>query len=285
MIKKALLMSAMILLSQTTPIASAFTINSFDNIGKIRTNLPETKEVISCVNDSEGEHMDSVELFVKKYFDGETKQISFSNQNFYSNENVSEFLTCEVINFSIGRIPLFFGHEDRAKKIEQFKEDEYYNINHFLDTYEGFIIAAAGNDDDTIFSSPISRYKEKSKALEADEDDKLNRLIVVGQVEKLEDGKYKHHYSYGDEIDFFVPNYNEDILNYKKDFTGTSFASPVVSGLISQLLKSGIPTEDIRNILGFEDEMHYYKGKSHKVLSVTKTIENAYSYHQKNSLN
>lgn len=96
----------------------------------------------------------------------------------------------------------------------------------------------------------------------------------------MEDGGYKHHFSYGDEIDFVVPNYKEDILNYRKNFTGTSFASPVVSGVISQLLKSGIPAEDIRSVIGFEDELHYHNGKSYKVFSITKTIKNAYSYHK-----
>lgn len=274
-------MSTMILLAQTTPFASAATINSFDNIGAVRTNLPVAKEVTSCVNDNKGGHMESVDLFVKKYFDGETKQLSVGTHNFASNKNASEFLTCDVINLSIGTIPIFIGYENREEKIKEFKIQEYYNIDEFLDTYEGFIVAAAGNEDDnTTFSSPVARYKEISKTLKADNKEKVERLFVIGQIEKLEDGGYKHHFSHGEEIDFFVPNYKEDILNYKEDFTGTSFASPVVSGLISQLLKSGIPTEDIRGVLGFEDELHHYNEKSYKILSVTKTIKNAYSYHK-----
>lgn len=102
-------------------------------------------------------------------------------------------------------------------------------------------------------------------------------------IERNEDGNYIHHFSDGDYVDFVVANYNEGILDYEDDFQRTSYAAPVASALISQLLQSGIPKEDIRNVLGFEDKNHYYNGKEYKVLLIFKTIRNAYDYHKNKS--
>lgn len=274
--KKFIATTLALSLGLTLPLSAS--AMDFSNVGKVRTNLSKVNDTVSCVNDS-GKHLEEVQKFVEKYFDGKISELSTSNSGFLDNRGLENYVECDVINYSIGIYPLFFGVADRAQKIKDFKEEEYNNLNSFLKQYDGIIVNSAGNEaGDSTQSSPLARYKEMS-ILKGETKDNY-RLFVVGQIEIDKDGNYIHHFSGGDYVDFVVPNYNEGILHYQKDFQGTSYSAPVASALISQLLQSGIPKEDIRNVLGFEDKNHYYNGKEYKVLSVFKTIRNAYDYHK-----
>lgn len=240
---------------------------------KVRTNLPHQVEVKVCINDTD-EHMDDVEKFVLKYFEAEPTKIPLEEANIASNDNLKAFKDCDVTNYSIGILPIFFGYEDRLERLENFRTEEIKNIDNYLSTYNGIIVSAAGNENgSSSFSSPLYRYKEKNQ-----NSTYLDRLFVVGQIEENENGEYIHHYSYGEHVDFVVPNYNENIVGHKDNFRGTSFATAVATALISQMLQAGVLKEDIRGLLGFEDKQHYWEGKSYPVLSVRKTIQNTYKY-------
>lgn len=250
--------------------------NAFDlskaNIGMIRTNLPIVNQTNVCVSDIDKSHSQVVSDFVYKYYNGQITQIQFNGYNF------NTFQNCDVINSSIATIPFFFGYrgEELKRKYQEFRYEEYDQLYNFLHEYKGIIVESAGNEDEgTTYSSSIARFKEWS------EDESINnRLFVVGQIEITDEGTYVHHFSYGDEIDFVVANYGEMVGN--KRYTGTSYSSPVATAIISTLIQAGIPVEDIRDVIGYEEELHYWNGKSYRVLDVFKTIRNAYKYLEMN---
>lgn len=276
--KKVASVIGAILISLTLIPEETNAIRDFSSIGEVRTKLPEENNITACINDNKG-HGDIVEKFVKKYYDGKTELLLMSDYNTTNPSHYSKYSHCDTLNLSIGRIPVFFGFKpaDLERKKLEFKEKEYSGLEDFLSIYDGIIVSSAGNEDeDTTFSTDIARYKEKAKKVGNTKH--LDRLFVVGQIENYEDGSYKHRYSYGEEIDFMVANYNEKLLGMEERHSGTSFAAPVATALISQMLQAGVPQEEIRNVLAFEDELHTHNGRSYKVLSVFKTIKSTYDY-------
>ena len=238
-------------------------------IVKIETDLPKVLDVDVCVGDvDENGHRDTVSQYVYKYFGGNIKKLDYSMYYPYENEK------CDVINHSIGLYPILNGETEYENEqiLNEYIEYEANKVNVFLKYHKWIIVESAGNNGkDSKVSSSLARYKDKYKNYEVNE-----RLFVVGQIEKTKSGDYIHHFNYGDEVDFVVANYNEYVKG--GHYSGTSFASPVVSGVIATLLESGIPQEDIRDVIGYEDEVHVYKGKEYKVFSAFNTFKNARDY-------
>lgn len=241
-----------------------------------------------CINDS-GQHGVDMEKIARLHYTG-----TITHTDFYTNDifdlketYVNEHSNCNVVNYSWAWTLAFHAKglklEDNRYEYEFIRDEEYYSIKRFLDGYKGVVVSSAGNAEntDTLITSRIARYKDKNRELGVNTYE--DRIFVVGQIEVTWDGEYIHHYSEGDYIDFVVPNYGR-LTEYPNQpglyeyHTGTSVASAETSGLFSQILEMGVPQSSLRSILGFEDKDHVWNGRTYKVLSFEKTMENAEKY-------
>lgn len=280
---KKLIVANIMALTLTTGI---FGIDSAS--AKNNKELEETPKLNLCINDNIN-HGDEMEAFARKTYKGDVTRIDIYTKNIFDKKELHEgsYDNCSVINYSWNLLPTFFVNgeklEDNMDKFEELSSSEYAVVDRFLDHYKGIVVSSAGNEEnvDTILSSRIARYKRMNDKLGINKNE--DRIFVIGQVEKNSNGGYNHKWSEGDKIDYVVANYMDTIEDKDNPGTlkpqvGTSMASASVSGLFAQILDMGVPQEDLRSVLGFEDKDHVWKGVTYKVLSFPKSLENAKNY-------
>ena len=143
---------------------------------------------------------------------------------------MEEWNKCDVINYSMGV---------ESDNINTLIEKEFVR---FLEQYDGIFIASAGNSGKTENSSQWAYIREKHPTLNTD-----NLFIVTqGQISDIGEQDAVSaaiKTSYGASIDLVVFNYGEYLYGQKQH--GSSFASPVVTSVVANLLASGMPKEEV----------------------------------------
>lgn len=232
----------------------------------------KNKEVNVCVIDNfekKEEYKEShgvrVSMMLNKNYDGDItlynhKEFNFSNY---------EFKECDIINYSMAIL-----EENRNKQTLK-------DVEKFLENYKGILVVASGNEGHTISESQFSEYKSKNLNSRH-----LNRLIIVGQGDMAKIGDNKYHYSttssYGREIDFMV--YNASYYIKTTAAKGSSFATPVVTSAVANILSMGVPYEDVKDLIYSGETKFDRYGYYNNVFLMDKAYSNLEKYMIKNKI-
>lgn len=194
----------------------------------------ETPKV--CVFDNfknSSKHGDIVVDIIKEQYKGKVYKYDNSEYdllglgtNYKKNKKL---LSCDVINFSQA---ILFDEETVKRDI--------VDLMFFLDHFDGLVIAAAGNEGSSTYSSPFAR-------LEYIAEEYADKFILVHQSEKVGE-VYHEEGGWGKEVDITVDNKWKVIVDGKR-LAGSSFASPVITGNVAKMLKNGFDTNEIKDII------------------------------------
>lgn len=179
-------------------------------------------------------HGENVMNMISKRYEGDIYLLPVEHFSF-AKTPIIEWNKCDVINYSMGV---------ESKNLNNINEKHFVQ---FLKNYQGILIAAAGNEGQSKDSSQWSYIREKYK----NELDTKNLLMVTQGLE--EDGVKSVPTSYGYDVDLIVFNYGEKL--YGKKQYGSSFATPVVTSIIANLLTAGETNESIINKLSQLDNI------------------------------
>lgn len=192
-----------------------------------------TKDVNVCILDSFKKddkeevyysHGENVMNMISKRHEGNIYLLPVEHFTF-GKTPMSEWNKCDVINYSMGV---------ESKNLNYANENHFV---HFLKEYKGILVVAAGNEGETKENSQWSYIRSKYK----EELNTRNLLIVTQGL--VEDEEKIVPTSYGYDIDLIVFNYGEKL--YGKKQYGSSFATPVVTSVIANLLTAGETNDSI----------------------------------------
>lgn len=189
-------------------------------------------------------HGDIVKGFIKKYMfkDDAIKINTFDSDenNLFFYEYDEKLRDCDVLNIS-----MTFHIENH----NDFTEDEMININNmliknlnnFLTASNAFTVASAGNSSSDTSDQTLFSFMRKNIT----DSENKNNYLIVGQLEKTH--TLENSFAYGDSIDIMVPNKWEVLDNYK--YSGTSYASPVISATAANLYLAGFDYNEIYTLI------------------------------------
>lgn len=221
---------------------SSFTYG--ENIYLKETQPPKGKEeVIVCVYDDFTNVLDPYgtthgELVIdmmRRSYDGSI--FAFDTAvDFYDTSVILGLSNCDVVNFSFASVI-----ED------QTGEDFVKVILSYLDYTNTIVIASAGNDPTKNVIMDNLHGKLKSQGY-------LQNMFLITQG-KLVDERASITQTPGEIIDYVVLN---DDMTYKGEpISGTSFAAPVVTSLVTNLLINGVPKEELDSYLDTKQSFKY----------------------------
>lgn len=188
-------------------------------------------------------HGSIVEDFLNKYIykDNSIKlhrYESYSNDLFYKGYDET-IKNCDIMNISMS----FFIDDNTIPETTRKEYEKMLAgyLDEFLAESNAFVVASAGNaykdaNQQTLFAIMRETIKDSKN--------KYNYL-VTGQIEKK--SSYNNSFAYGESVDIMVANKWEVIGDYQ--YTGTSYASPVISAIAANLFLAGFNYEEIHNLL------------------------------------
>lgn len=187
-------------------------------------------------------HGENVMNMIGKRYEGNIYLLPVEHFTF-GKTPISEWNKCDVINYSMGV---------ESKNLNNTTEKYFIE---FLKEYKGILIAAAGNEGETKENSQWSYIRSKYK----NEINTSNLLLVTQGL--IENEEKSIPTSYGYDIDLVVFNYGEKL--YGKKQYGSSFATPVVTSIVANLLASGETNasilEKINNLNKITIDSYTYK--------------------------
>lgn len=271
----ALLVGSMGLLTKTVN-AESRPYEEYYGVQKVETTLPNVRETKVCVIDKfeNGTHGDWVVERVEKFFGGEIdkididKEFNLTDYMYLSDEQRKRLSQCDVVNLSLW-------WEDSTKLTENEKMVIKSSIDSYLSRNDSILVTISGNSTqssnggvDNQSYLGVERTYEKDKYTDLH----YNRTVLVGQLAYTHNS-YTSPFALSDTIDYLVPNWGENGRDGRQ-YLGTSFAAPVVTGVIANLLQAGIEKDVVKDMLVAGD--NYTKEEmTIGIIDINKTFKEA----------
>lgn len=214
-------------------------------------------------------HGDIVEGFLNKYLFKDNainidKFESDSNNIFYG-EYDKKMNDCDILNVSMS----FFLEDETVSDTlkEQYIKVLNNSLDGFLTSSNAFVVASAGNNatnatEQTLFATMREGNVDSTNK---------NNYLIVGQIEK--NNGFDNSFAYGKSVDLMVANKWEILGNYK--YTGTSYASPVVSAIAANLYMAGFDYKEIHELLTSSSTTYKDAYTSYPVLNENEVYKKA----------
>lgn len=232
-----------------------------ENILISDSEIPDTKvNNTFCVYDDFSEkyptynatHGELVVDLIRNYYKGDIYTINMSKFE-YNSSTMLLLSNCDVVNFS-------FINEVEDQELNDF----IYVMLSFLDSRGTIVIASAGNE-----------YGKDSYTINANSKIKKDgfggNLFIISQA-ILTNNTPEITQSSGNEIDFVVVN--DDMYYNGNPISGTSFAAPVVSSVVANLLDVGVQKNYLFDTLK-TDKSFTYDNVNYSIFLIEDAYKNA----------